>query len=265
MLKPSRVIQATTCSLVLLSPLSTPNQTAQASFTYPVYLSQAPSNEVLEERINSTRTDLVNIVKWALSLTLGLYTVLLGYNFYKSLVLDKQEKENLKEELLKSLKESLRDEFVPESEKKLREELKVEIDELQIALERTENTLIWTRYKLADLSAKVASSRTAYQYPAALQEHIQALVLLQEINTPEAIDLMHYSLKAVRKLLIELAKFAKDPDTAPILTEEHMHRLKLIIERLPGEYATSQEELEDMLVEVRPLLRREPSSVGTLG
>lgn len=242
------------CILILNPSYS---QISLASVVPPLNLSQAPSNEVLEERINSTRTELVSIVKWALGLTLGLYTVLLGYNFYKSLILDKQEKENLKEELLKSLKESLREELIPETEEKLRIEFKNDIENLEIMLAQLERNLVWTRYKLSDLSANVAASKTAYQYPTAIQEHIQALVLLEEINTPEALDLMHYSLKGVRRLLNKLVGLTEDIETAPVLTEEQIHRVKVAIANLPGEYATSQQELQSLLDKIHPLLRQE--------
>lgn len=220
---------------------------------------QPASNAVLEERIKLLREDILKIVQWTIGLTIGLYTILLGYNFYKSIIQDKKDKENLKEEVLDELKKFLREEVIPETEKKLSAELKEELDQLQIALCRVERGLTWTRYKLAVLSAEASARESVYHYQTAIQEHLCSINILQELNSQETEELLEYTLKAIRQLLEKLAKLTQDLETSPSLTEEHIHQIQAMLDKLPPRYVMSKAGVEELLAAVRPLIKPELS------
>lgn len=277
MLRSGKIMQAAACSLILLSPLSTPRRTAKASYTYPVYLvqaSSAPSNEVLEERIKSIRTDLVNILKWSVGLTLGLYTILFGYNFYKSLVLEKKEKENLKDELRAFVKEEI-EALLPEGIEKAKLVFQSEISELAQILDRIKVELIWSQYKLNLLEAEAASN-SIYRYALALSGYAKAIQLLQDykklfdddIKTPEIPELINKHLQEVYSLMDKLKKESGDLDGAPSLSEEQLYPIQNLIDAFPEGDHIRKEIFQELLNSLRPLIkpeiRMESSTKNTL-
>ncbi|MEH2203721.1 MAG: hypothetical protein V7K53_06505 [Nostoc sp.] len=132
----------------------------------------------LENKIGEIRKELLENIKWIIGFILTLFTVLYGYTLFKTFVLDKEAKNDLKQELTDELKKILRDDIVQEILTEMTRDMKHNIYEIQ-------KRINYLEYEIVDLSVEQihnSSEEKIYKYLILIRQYITAIQILYDMN-----------------------------------------------------------------------------------